>query len=234
MQVDPRASATLWAPDNSIPLALLTHGYPQHATQCQEPASTHLSEPQTPGFATLLVPGGFPPHRAWRPSTSHSSWQQESICSPIKEQECQIPHWGEESYNLLLYRQHQKSYFPKPHRSPELYPAPPCRTVTSLLSKRWNPNSSTEWQSTTLLVIGGLPPTVQRPSISHCDCRRASVPHQIAGTPTPHWKEKRGNCHHKSPTRGSISSISLSEEHCWGSRRKKLKIPTTGAQGLKP
>jgi hypothetical protein len=46
MQIDPRASAALWAPDNSSPLDLLTYGYPQLATQCQEPTTTHLSEPQ--------------------------------------------------------------------------------------------------------------------------------------------------------------------------------------------
>jgi hypothetical protein len=40
-QVDPRASAALWAPDNSSLLALLAHRNPQLATQCQEPATTH-------------------------------------------------------------------------------------------------------------------------------------------------------------------------------------------------
>jgi hypothetical protein len=32
VQVDPRASDTLWAPDDSSLLALLPHGYPQLAT----------------------------------------------------------------------------------------------------------------------------------------------------------------------------------------------------------
>jgi hypothetical protein len=40
-------------------------------TQCQKAATTHLSEPQAPGFASLLVPGDFPPHGAQRPSTPH-------------------------------------------------------------------------------------------------------------------------------------------------------------------
>jgi hypothetical protein len=68
VQVDPRASAALWASDDSKSPALLLHGYPQLATQYQEPATTHLSDPQVPGFAILLVQGGFPSHTAWRPS----------------------------------------------------------------------------------------------------------------------------------------------------------------------
>jgi hypothetical protein len=38
IQVDPRASAALWAPDNS---GLLLHRHPQLAIQCEEPAGTH-------------------------------------------------------------------------------------------------------------------------------------------------------------------------------------------------
>jgi hypothetical protein len=42
----------------------------------------------------------------------------------------------------------------------------------------------------------------------------------------PHWGQKRGNqCHNKNPARGNISSIPLSEEHCWSSRRKKAENP---------
>jgi hypothetical protein len=41
--------------------------FPQLATQCQEPATTHLNETQATGFALLLAPGGFPPQKAWRP-----------------------------------------------------------------------------------------------------------------------------------------------------------------------
>jgi hypothetical protein len=40
----PGAPSALWEPDNSSPLALMPHGYPQLATQCQESAATHLSE----------------------------------------------------------------------------------------------------------------------------------------------------------------------------------------------
>jgi hypothetical protein len=48
--------------------ARLSHRYPQLATQCHEPATIHASEHQAPGLANLLAPGGFPPHKAWRPS----------------------------------------------------------------------------------------------------------------------------------------------------------------------
>jgi hypothetical protein len=44
-------------------------------------------------------------------------------------------------------------------------------------------------------------------------------------------KEKRP--HSKNPARGNISSIPPSEEHCWNTRRKKLKTPTTWTQGIK-
>jgi hypothetical protein len=54
------------------------------------------------------------------------------------------------------------------------------------------------------------------------------------GTPVPSLKGKKGNWYHnKNSTRGNISSIPLSEKHCWSSRRKELNTPTTGAQGNK-
>jgi hypothetical protein len=55
MQVGPRASAALWAPEDSSLLILM----PQLVTQCQEPATTHTSESQAVGLAILLAPGGF-------------------------------------------------------------------------------------------------------------------------------------------------------------------------------
>jgi hypothetical protein len=54
----------------------------------------------------------------------------------------------------------------------------------------------------------------------------------------PHRGEKRGSWYHKkNPTRGNISSIPLSEEHCWCSRKKNnLKTPyqRQGHKRLKP
>jgi hypothetical protein len=56
-----------------------------------------------------------------------------------------------------------KLCFPKVQRSPALHAGLlPCRRVTSLLSQSWNSRSSTEWKSTTLLVLGDLTPTVHR------------------------------------------------------------------------
>jgi hypothetical protein len=46
MQVDPRDSTALWTTDDSSLQALLPYRYPQLATQCQELATTHLSELQ--------------------------------------------------------------------------------------------------------------------------------------------------------------------------------------------
>jgi hypothetical protein len=59
-----------------------------------------------------------------------------------------------DSSNLLFFRQHQKPCSPKVHRSPVLHTAPPCRIVTCLMPKSWNPSSSTKWQPATLPVLG--------------------------------------------------------------------------------
>jgi hypothetical protein len=108
--------------------------------------------------------------------------------------------------------------------------APHCRRVTSLWSKTWNPSSSTEWQSTTLLLLEGLPPRVHRDPLLQLQ-ESPYAPIKEWELQPPHW----GNWHHnKNPASGNLSSIPLSEEHCWSSRRKKnLKTPTTGAQEIK-
>jgi hypothetical protein len=184
----PQTATALWALDNSSLLALLTHGYPQLPAQCQESTPTHSSEPQAPCLAILLAPGGFPSHRTWRPSTLHCPWQQESSCFPVKEQECQIPHRMKKSYNLLLCRQHQKSWSPKIHRRPALHthlpkgesclycpragiPAPaPSGNHYCACARR---PTSTQWTET---------------HAPHYDCRRAPSPHKRVGTPAPSLK----------------------------------------------
>jgi hypothetical protein len=70
-KVDSRAATALQAAENSSLLALLPHGHPQLATLCQEPTTTYANEPKAHCFAILLVPGGFPPYGARRPSASH-------------------------------------------------------------------------------------------------------------------------------------------------------------------
>jgi hypothetical protein len=84
-QVDPRASIALWALDDPSLLDLLPYKYPQLATQCQEPATTHPSESQAARLPILIVPVGFSPHRAQRPRTSHWPWEQEALTLPSKE-----------------------------------------------------------------------------------------------------------------------------------------------------
>jgi hypothetical protein len=61
MHVNPRSSTALWAPDNSSLPALLPHGKLQFVTQCQEAATTHPSEPQTPDFAICWHQEAFLP-----------------------------------------------------------------------------------------------------------------------------------------------------------------------------
>jgi hypothetical protein len=51
---------------------------------------------------------------------------------------------------------------------------------------------------------------------------------------TLHRGEKRGNLHHnKNPARGNISSIISLRKIAGAPGEKNLKIPTTGAQGIK-
>jgi hypothetical protein len=58
--------------------------------------------------------------------------------------------------------------------------------VTSLLPKSWNPGSSTEWQSATLLVLWGLTPTVHRDLALPTDTAGEPLcPHQRVGNPAP-------------------------------------------------
>jgi hypothetical protein len=166
MQADPRASVALWAPDDSSPPDLLSHRYPQLATQFQEPVTIHLSETQAPGFAIPLMPGGFLPHRAQRPNIPPLTLSVREPLLPCQRVRMTDSSQRYGSYTLVFCRQHQKPCSTKEHRCPALHAAPPCRRVTFLLSKNWNHSSSTERQSTTLLVLGGCP-IAQRPN-----CRR--------------------------------------------------------------
>jgi hypothetical protein len=83
-QIDP--DAALSALEESRTLPLLPHGHPQLATQWQEPTATCTSESQAPWFAVLLVSGGFPPQRTWRPSAHHQAFPQECPHCPAQEQ----------------------------------------------------------------------------------------------------------------------------------------------------
>jgi hypothetical protein len=107
------------------------------------------------------------------------------LTPPSKSKNSRFPTEGSKVYNLLLCRWLQ-ALVPKVHRSPVLHTAPPCRRVMFLLSKSWNPRSSIEWQSTTLLALGGLTPTVHRdPALPTASAGEALHPHQRVGTPAP-------------------------------------------------
>jgi hypothetical protein len=91
MQVDTRASAAWWAPDNSSLLALLHHRYPQLATQCQDPGTTHPSEPQASGLANQLAPGGFPPTEHGGPAPSTVPDSKRALTPPSKNKNARFP-----------------------------------------------------------------------------------------------------------------------------------------------
>jgi hypothetical protein len=100
----PRASTASWAPDDLSSPDLLPYRYPQLTTQCQGPATTHPRESQALGLAILLVPGGFPPHRAQRPSTPHC-YCKRAPALPSKSRNSSPPQWGEKRGNQLAPQQ---------------------------------------------------------------------------------------------------------------------------------
>jgi hypothetical protein len=99
------------------------------------PRTYHHTPKWTPGFRPCYSAGTRKLPSPQIKETLHSthSWQQGSPCSSIKEWECQILHWGEESYNLLLCRWQEKPCSPKIHRSPTLHTAHKWMRVTPLL-----------------------------------------------------------------------------------------------------
>jgi hypothetical protein len=59
--------------------------------------------------------------------------------------------------------------------------------------------------------------------------------HQRAGTTAISLRGKKANLHHsKICARRNISSILLSEENCWSSWKKTLKIQLQGLKGIRP
>jgi hypothetical protein len=185
MQVNPRTSAALWVPDNSSLLALLPHRYPQLATQCQELATTHLSEPQVQALLFCWhqeAPGS--PQSMETPALPTVPDSKRAPTPPSKIEKAIFPTEGRKAITCY-FAGCTKALFPQEHRSPVLHAALPCRRVTSLLSKSWDSSSSTEWPSATLLVLEGQPLTAHRDPALHCNCRRVPVPHQSAGTLAP-------------------------------------------------
>jgi hypothetical protein len=96
-------------------------------------------------------------HRGPAFHTVPESWR--TLTPPSKNENARFPT---ERRKAVTCRWQQKPCSPKIKRNPVLHTAPSCRRVSFLLSKSWNPSSTTERQSTTLLVPGCLPPTVHR------------------------------------------------------------------------
>jgi hypothetical protein len=130
-QVDPRASTALWAPDGLSPPALLPHGHPQLATQCQDPTTTHASEPEAPHFAILLASGGFPHHRAWRPNANHHTLTWKSLTALSKSGNPAPPL----SYNLP-FSECQVTCVPQAQKGPALPTVPDHGRVSTSPLKR--------------------------------------------------------------------------------------------------
>jgi hypothetical protein len=149
----------------SLP-AFLPPGHPQLATQCQKPTTICGSGHHAPYFATVLVPGGFPCYRTWRPNTHQQALPWDSTRWSMKERE---------------------------------------------------PNSSNEWQSTTLWLWGGLPPKVHRglplPTVPHSG--KALLP--LQRTRVPHWGvgklQPATTCYYVCSTRRTVSPRYTEDQH---------------------
>jgi hypothetical protein len=134
-QVDSRASTALWTPDNSSPPALLTHGNPQFATQCQEPATTHPSEVNLRlQILLFLAPGGFLPTEHGGPASPLSRTAREPS---LPSQRARMPGspLREAKVQPATLQAAPEPLSPKAHRNPVLHTAPPCRRITSLLPR---------------------------------------------------------------------------------------------------
>jgi hypothetical protein len=70
-----------------------------------------------------------------------------------------------------------------------------------LLSKSWNPSSSTEWQHTTLLVLGGLPAIVHRDLVLPVTAGEP-YSHQRAQTPAPLLRGEKRQSATQEPSKG--------------------------------
>jgi hypothetical protein len=135
MQVDSRASTALWAPDNSSLLALLPSCYPQLAIQWQDPTTTHLREPHAP----IIHSAGT--RRLSSPQTTETSALptvpdiKRALAPPSKGKSARFPTERKKAVTRYSADGTRNPVFPKLHRSPVFHNAPPCRRVSSLLSK---------------------------------------------------------------------------------------------------
>jgi hypothetical protein len=105
--------------------------------------------------------------------------------------ESQILHWERK---VITCHSAGGTRSPVPSRYTDTYPSCCTFLQKSHISpvQDWNPSFSIEWQSTTLLVLGGLPPcSAQRPSTPYCNCRRASTPPSKSRNSSPLTEERK-------------------------------------------
>jgi hypothetical protein len=152
-----------------------------------------------------VAPEGLPLKMHRDPALFDCAWWLKSPHSPNKEQEYQVLHRGEESYNLLFCGQHQKACLPKVHRGPAFPTLLPAK-VQSHLSENWNPSSSTEWQSTTLQLPGGQPPQIHRDqhSLLWLTAGEPHGPIKEQEHQIPHWGRKAVTCYSAGGTEGLL------------------------------
>jgi hypothetical protein len=129
------------------------------------------------------VPGDFPPHKAWRPRTPHCPWQPS-----LPHQRVRMPDSPLKSGKLqpVTLKAAPEALFPQHTQKPS---ASHC---TSLQKGHVSHVYKLESQLLCLVAISYSAGarrlasySAQRPSTSHCDCRRVPCPHQRVGTSAP-------------------------------------------------
>jgi hypothetical protein len=142
------------------------------------PEACHLSEPQAPGFAILLVPGGFPSTERGGPASPLSLT---ALAPPSKSDNARFPTEGRKTITCyctgntrspVFSRYTEAQHFTLHLPAGELYFSCPRAGIPLL---HWVP----------VHYYAGANRHAQRPSAPYYNCRRAPVPHQRAGTPAP-------------------------------------------------
>jgi hypothetical protein len=118
---------------------------------------------------------------------SHCPWQQESTFSPPKSNKARFPNKWRKAITCYSAGGTRSPVPPRHTEAQHFMPHLPAEET-----KSWNPNSSIEWQSATLLVVGGLPlHSAQGPRTPHCDCRGAPVLPSKTGNSSPLTEERK-------------------------------------------
>jgi hypothetical protein len=176
MQADAKASAALWAPDNSGLLSVLPDRYPQVATQYQKSATTQLFR----WYQESSLP------------TEHRSQvfptvpDRQRAFAPLSKSTNARFHTEERKAITCYPKGTPETLFSQGTQKPSTSHCPSLQESRISPSKSWNHSSSTNWQSGTLLLLAGLPPTMLRdPAFPTATAGEPLCPHQRAGTPAP-------------------------------------------------